>query len=223
MAPAASDHNFLFGVLALQMDLIRRDQLGAGMHARVLVKNKSLAQVLAEWGDLDPPLPPGAGDADSMVTRSRLSRPHPRGGLGEVFAARDEHLGRTFALKEIQADKLQRTERFILGHSLLQAIRKHHDGKERGGQGLRDLPGRFVVVCNAMAHAHARGGPAPGPEARQLVVWPRRMGHVSRSPRNQRRRRLPQRSTWNRSNRQTTHEPTSPSIRTAIRAVNGPQ
>src|SRR5437868_3475257 len=50
--PSAADRNLLFGILALQMDFISRDQWVAGRHAWVLEKSKPLGQVLAEQGVL---------------------------------------------------------------------------------------------------------------------------------------------------------------------------
>jgi serine/threonine-protein kinase len=44
----------LFGIIALQMDFISRDQLIAAMHAWVLDKHKPLGQVLSEQGGLSP-------------------------------------------------------------------------------------------------------------------------------------------------------------------------
>ena len=41
----SADHNLLFGILALQMDLITRDQLIAGMNAWVLEKTKPLGAI----------------------------------------------------------------------------------------------------------------------------------------------------------------------------------
>jgi WD40 repeat protein len=51
-AHPAADRNLLFGILALQMDFIRRDDLIAGMHAWVLDKTKPLGQILLEQGTL---------------------------------------------------------------------------------------------------------------------------------------------------------------------------
>src|SRR5262245_8309643 len=50
---SAADRNLLFGILALQMDFINRDQLVAGMNAWVLEKSKPLGQILVEQGALD--------------------------------------------------------------------------------------------------------------------------------------------------------------------------
>ena len=132
--------------------------------------------------------------------RFRVLRPHARGGLGEVFVARDEELGRDVALKEIQAERAHHPElrarfvleaeitgglehpgivpvyglgyhadgrpfyamRFIRGESLGEAAARIHGqpGSWRGGAKtllLRQLLGRFVAVCNALAYAHSRG------------------------------------------------------------------
>src|ERR1700722_18920789 len=52
MSGAAADRNLLFGILALQMDFIRRDALIAAMHAWVLDKARPLGQILLEQGQL---------------------------------------------------------------------------------------------------------------------------------------------------------------------------
>src|SRR5437660_2991671 len=52
MPSPAADRNLLFGILALQMDFVRRDDLLAAMHAWVLDKAKPLGQLLREMGKL---------------------------------------------------------------------------------------------------------------------------------------------------------------------------
>jgi serine/threonine protein kinase len=49
----SADENLLFGVLALQIDFISRDQLVAAMNAWVLAKHKALGDILKEQGALD--------------------------------------------------------------------------------------------------------------------------------------------------------------------------
>jgi non-specific serine/threonine protein kinase/serine/threonine-protein kinase len=50
----SADRNLLFGVMALQMDFIDRDQLVRAMNAWVLEKHKPLAEILVEQGALAP-------------------------------------------------------------------------------------------------------------------------------------------------------------------------
>jgi WD40 repeat protein/tRNA A-37 threonylcarbamoyl transferase component Bud32 len=54
MTQPATDRNLLFGILALQMDFIGRDDLIAAMNAWVLDKDKSLGQVLTGQGAIRP-------------------------------------------------------------------------------------------------------------------------------------------------------------------------
>jgi non-specific serine/threonine protein kinase/serine/threonine-protein kinase len=54
MAQPHADRNLLFGILALQLDFIRRDQLVAGMNAWVLDKHKPLGLILVEQQALAP-------------------------------------------------------------------------------------------------------------------------------------------------------------------------
>jgi serine/threonine-protein kinase len=52
MSPAGADRNLLYGILALQMDFVTRDQLVAAMQAWALDKSKTLGQVLVAQGVL---------------------------------------------------------------------------------------------------------------------------------------------------------------------------
>jgi serine/threonine-protein kinase len=68
MSPHAysADRNLLFGIVALQMDFISRDQLIAAMHAWVLDKHKPLGKILSEQGAL---LPEDHQAIESLVRR----------------------------------------------------------------------------------------------------------------------------------------------------------
>jgi serine/threonine protein kinase len=146
-------------------------------------------------------LPTSVGDATSAGTRFVILRPHAKGGLGEVFVARDTELNREVALKEIKPefadDQRVRSRfefeaevtgglehpgivpvyglghlpdgrpfyamRFIKGRSLKDAIKRFHQaerqpGRDRGESALelRELLGRFIDVCDAVAYAHSR-------------------------------------------------------------------
>ncbi len=195
MSASQADRNLLFGILALQMDCIDRDQLVAAMNSWILDKSRPLDQILLDQEALDPedhallapmvarhlakhngnatrcldkmysvasvhkavstiadpdiqtslehlncaptqlngssdlgPIIPQSrdpvqpwpdnemwvepldfatsnGSGGTSAGRFRVLRPHARGGLGEVFVAHDEELGRQVALKEIRADK----------------------------------------------------------------------------------------------------------------------
>ncbi|HEV3416720.1 MAG TPA: protein kinase, partial [Pirellulales bacterium] len=52
MPKSSDDRNLLFGILALQMDFINREQLVAAMNAWVLTKEKALGQILGEQNAL---------------------------------------------------------------------------------------------------------------------------------------------------------------------------
>jgi WD40 repeat protein/serine/threonine protein kinase/Flp pilus assembly protein TadD len=66
----AADRNVLFGILALQMDLVNRDQLLAAMHAWVLDKARSLGQILVEQQALQP----DEKDALDVLVQKHLKR-----------------------------------------------------------------------------------------------------------------------------------------------------
>jgi tetratricopeptide (TPR) repeat protein len=260
MSQPIPDRNLLFGILALQADLISRDDLIGAMSAWAVHKATPLGQILREQGALSAEghavvetlvrlsLERHGGDAEQSLAalsalgsarqeleqiadadvqaslahvsaaaaaeqattvgrptsarqRFRILRPHAKGGLGEVFVARDEELHREVALKEIQekhaGDSDSRARflleaeitgglehpgivpvyglgaypdgrpyyamRFIRGDSLKDAIERFHradvPGRDVGERtlALRELLGRFIDVCNAIAYAHSRG------------------------------------------------------------------
>jgi hypothetical protein len=71
--------------------------------------------------------------------RFRVLRPHARGGLGQVYVARDNELGRQVALKEILTDKAANPElraRFVLEVEI-----------RLGGQALRSLQQNDARTC----------------------------------------------------------------------------
>jgi serine/threonine protein kinase/Flp pilus assembly protein TadD len=241
----SADRNLLFGVLALQMDFVSRDDLVAAMHAWVLAKHKPLGQVLADMGALrdderdllealvqkhlqrhggdaqnslaaasslgsvrqhlqqiaDPDLnaslahvsaarngdadpfstrPPSAGTPTSSGLRFRVLRPHAQGGLGEVFVARDEELGREVALKEIQeryADHPESRARFVLEAEINGGL-EHPGivpvyGLGTYGDGRPFYAMRFVrgdSLQEAIRRFHAAEGPRRDPGERALAL-----------------------------------------------------
>jgi serine/threonine-protein kinase len=66
----AADRNLLFGILALQMDFIRRDDLIAAMNAWVLDKTRCLGRILLQQGTLDE----DAYDLLDALVRKHLQR-----------------------------------------------------------------------------------------------------------------------------------------------------
>src|SRR5262245_55424937 len=70
MPPQSADRNLLFGIVALQLDFINRDQLVAGMNAWVLEKHKPLGQILSQQGALSE----GDTEAIESLVRRHLLR-----------------------------------------------------------------------------------------------------------------------------------------------------
>ena len=69
------DRNLLFGILALQVDFVTRDDLVAAMNAWALAKHKPLGQILVETGALAPLPPPEASCVDEARALKSGSTP----------------------------------------------------------------------------------------------------------------------------------------------------
>ena len=84
---AAADRNLLFGILALQLDFISREQLIAGMQTWVLNKEQSLADLLALAGMLSPA---DRGTLEAVVERHLEKHDHcPRQSLACLLYTSD--------------------------------------------------------------------------------------------------------------------------------------
>jgi serine/threonine-protein kinase len=191
MNPSNLDRNLLFGVLAMQVDLINADQLVEATAMWGSARGRPIGEILVEQGALTANLrdalepmvtahverhggdptrsladlsstdqvrgalqrvagasrelqaevtqlvaetmdyapdsqatigfqgdpPPDDRSTLGPSSRFRVLRPHARGGLGQVYVARDNELGRQVALKEIRADMSANPElrlRFVL-------------------------------------------------------------------------------------------------------------
>jgi serine/threonine protein kinase/Tfp pilus assembly protein PilF len=237
-----ADRNLLFGILALQMDFITRDDLVGAMQAWVLEKQTPLGRILVARGSLaedefalleplvakhlrrhgdDPERSlaaaapaaaaavrealRGVADAEVEATLSHLGRDptatpapsglttrmasvgaptadgerfqilrfHAKGGLGQVFVARDDELNREVALKEIQdrhADDEESRTRFLLEAEVTGALEhpgivpvyslgRHLDG--RPFYAMRFIRGDSFK--DAIDRFHGPSGPDPPP------------------------------------------------------------
>ena len=139
---ASADRNLLFGVLALQMDLITRDQLVEGMNAWLIAKDHSLGDVLVENGHLD---------VESKDAIDRL--------VGKRIDKHEGNVERTLASLGSLSSQLH-DEIAALGDSDIHASLAHVAAASAeeatltyAGRPTSD--GRFSIL-----HLHARGGSA---------------------------------------------------------------
>ena len=144
-------------------------------------------------------VPPNSAD-----TRFRILRPHARGGLGEVYVARDAELNREVALKEIQdqfADDPDSRSRFVLeaevtgglehpGIVPVYGLGQYEDG--RPYYAMRFIKGDSLKEAIDQFHALSRrsispeiegeGGRRPDERAGKNTVGHKRQCHVGVRP-----------------------------------------
>jgi serine/threonine-protein kinase len=112
--------------------------------------------------------------------RFRIVRPHARGGLGEVFVARDEELNREVALKQIRPSHAHRPEsrqRFVMEAEVTGGL-EHPGvvpvyGLGYHGDGRPYYAMRFVKgdsLQDAVEKFHAAEGPGRDPGERSLAL-----------------------------------------------------
>ena len=235
----STDRNLLFGILALQMDFIRPDELIRAMSAWVLDKARPIGQILAEQGSLpserqtmldnlvkehlhvhdddarksmgavtipisvrrqflemtDPDvrdtLSFASGELGAAPARNGQPQPqggpryaiirsHARGGIGEIFVARDTELKREVALKEIQperANDFSSRARFLLEAEItaglehpgvvpIYGLGTHPDG--RPYYAMRFIRGDSLL--QAIRRFHDDDAAARKPEERSLAL-----------------------------------------------------
>ena len=143
----------------------------------------SLAQVgtlPAEQGPDAPTLTYAVGPAAGDGRRFRILRLHDRGGLGEVFVARDEELRRDVALKQIQdrfADDEHSRARFLVEAEItgglehpgivpVYGLGRHDDG--RPYYAMRFIKGENLK--HAADHFHEADAPGRDPGERALEL-----------------------------------------------------
>jgi serine/threonine protein kinase len=127
-----------------------------------------------------PPPPAAPASADALGGRFRLLRPHAQGGLGRIFVAVDEELGREVAVKEIRpehADDPASRARFLMeaevtgamehpGLVPVYALGRHPDG--RPYYAMRLVRGESLKDAIARLHAGRAAERAQGREPAPL-------------------------------------------------------
>jgi serine/threonine-protein kinase len=127
-----------------------------------------------------PDAPPARAPAGPGGPRFRILRPHARGGLGEVFVARDAELNRDVALKQIQdrhADHPESRARFVLEAEVTGGLEHPgivpvyglgHDAEGRPYYAMRFIKGDSLK--EAIELFHRAEGPGRDPGARALEL-----------------------------------------------------
>src|SRR5437764_1305020 len=155
----AAERDLLFGLLALQTGLIQQAQLVAAFHAWTCDKSRPLADHLIALGHIN------AAQRAAVEALANLHVEAHGGDVEESLAAVPAGVSIRDGLADLGCDAAGRpfyAMRLVKGESLKEAVEHFHAS---GGAGdprrwnleLRQLLGRFVAVCNAVAYAHSRG------------------------------------------------------------------
>jgi eukaryotic-like serine/threonine-protein kinase len=136
---AAADRNLLFGILALQMDFISRDQLVEGMHAWVLHKERPLGDLLVERGVL-------AAEDHALLTPMVERHIEKHGDAGRSLAALEMSDSTNAALVCV----VDHDVRASLAHL---SPRPAHPHATPMPEAVTDGPARYVIE-----RSHAQGG-----------------------------------------------------------------
>ncbi len=137
-----ADRNLLFGVIALQMDFISRDQLISALSGWVLEKHKPLGRLLQEHGAL--------GEADRAALEALVDRHLARHG-GDP----ERSLATVHAADQLR-DPLTRLDDPDL-HASLTRVRTRSD-LGQGGLATVDYPAAGGAGRYRVLRPHARGG-----------------------------------------------------------------
>ena len=187
MADATADHNLLLGVLALRNELLSRDALLTGLDAWFSARGKPLGQILVEQQALtaaqrtmldglvrdrlrqqqeadeqaDPHATKPYEGPPPVPVRYHILALHRSGGMGEVFVAHDEELGRKVALKQIRNEYADHPD-----FRAASGLRPRSPAAWNTPASRRLRPGRLRGRPALLRHAFLQGRqPARGPPA----------------------------------------------------------